>query len=48
MIGLDQEFRHLNDDSDLIQAGGKPVVFNRVVWVAHGLGTVVSYNALSA
>ncbi len=30
-----------------IEASGKRIVFKRVVWVAHSLGTVVSYNVLS-
>ena len=47
MIGLDQEFRQLRHDL-LIEAGGKRLAFNRVVWVAHSLGTVISYNVLSA
>jgi hypothetical protein len=47
LIGLDQEFRHLKNEF-LIEAGGMRLAFNRVVWVAHSLGTVISYNALSA
>lgn len=46
LIGLDKDFRHLGNDL-LIEAGGSHVSFHRVVWVAHSLGTVVSYNALS-
>jgi len=46
MIGLDENFREL-DDARALHANSQPVRFNRVVWVAHSLGTVVSYNALS-
>ena len=46
MIGLDENFRAL-DDAHALHANSQPVRFNRVVWVAHSLGTVVSYNALS-
>jgi hypothetical protein len=47
MIGLDREFRPL-PFSRLLQVGGERVSFSRVVWVAHSLGTVISYNVLSA
>jgi hypothetical protein len=47
LIGLDCEFRRLNHHQ-LIEAGGKRFAFTRVVWVAHSLGTVISYNVLSA
>ncbi|MFZ1144695.1 MAG: hypothetical protein WB359_13140 [Bryobacteraceae bacterium] len=47
MIGLDREFRPL-PDAKWIWAGGQPIKFERVVWVAHSLGTVISYNVLSA
>ncbi len=47
MIGLDWEFRPLPPDQ-LIEAGGERFVFKRIVWVAHSLGTVISYNVLSA
>lgn len=47
MIGLDWEFRSRPID-ELIEAGGERLCFNRVVWVAHSLGTVISYNVLSA
>ena len=46
MIGLDREFRPLHDD-DCIKASGEPLRFERVIWVAHSLGTVISYNVLS-
>lgn len=45
-IGLDLDFMPL-PDWDRIEAGGKAVAFDRVVWVAHSLGTVISYNVLS-
>ena len=47
MIGLDWEFRPLPPDQWL-EAGGESLTFQRVVWVAHSLGTVISYNVLSA
>jgi hypothetical protein len=46
MLGLDWDFRPLPPDQRLL-ASGKPVEFNRVIWVAHSLGTVISYNVLS-
>ena len=46
MIGLDREFRELSDYA-CIKASGQPLRFDRVVWVAHSLGTVISYNILS-
>lgn len=46
MIGLDREFREL-DKGRWIKASGHPLCFDRVVWVAHSLGTVISYNVLS-
>jgi hypothetical protein len=46
LIGLDWDFRPL-PPPELVTASGMPFVFDRVVWVAHSLGTVVSYNVLS-
>lgn len=46
LIGLDWDFRPL-PPPELVTASGIPFVFDRVVWVAHSLGTVVSYNVLS-
>ncbi len=46
MIGLDWDFRKL-PQKQLIEASGKRISFERVVWVAHSLGTVISYNVLS-
>lgn len=47
MIGLDWDFRPL-PSCQLIEAGEERLTFDRVVWVAHSLGTVISYNTLSA
>lgn len=47
MIGLDWEFRPL-PVGRFIEAAGERLTFDRVVWVAHSLGTVISYNVLSA
>lgn len=46
LIGLDWDFRPL-PSAHQIQAGAARVAFEHVVWVAHSLGTVVSYNVLS-
>jgi hypothetical protein len=46
LIGLGWDFRPLAESSRL-RASGSPVQFERVVWVAHSLGTVISYNVLS-
>jgi hypothetical protein len=45
-IGLDWDFRFLKEKDQLISAG-QPANFERVIWVAHSLGTVISYNVLS-
>lgn len=47
LIGLDCEFRPLGRYR-WIEAGGDRLAFTRVVWIAHSLGTVISYNVLSA
>ncbi|MGH7255528.1 MAG: hypothetical protein ACREI3_07100, partial [Nitrospirales bacterium] len=47
LIGLDWNFRPLAPDQQ-IDASGEPITFQRVIWVAHSLGTVISYNVLSA
>jgi len=47
MIGLDWDFRPL-PTCQLLEVGGERLSFKRVVWVAHSLGTVISYNVLSA
>lgn len=46
LIGLDWEFRTL-PPFERIDASGERVRFDRVVWVAHSLGSVISYNVLS-
>jgi len=46
MIGLDMDFRPL-PRCRWVEAGGEAFNFDRVVWVAHSLGTVISYNVLS-
>jgi hypothetical protein len=45
-IGLDWDFRKLKGDQRLT-ASGEIVEFDRIIWVAHSLGTVISYNVLS-
>ncbi len=46
MIGLDWDFRPLAED-ELIDVSGTRVRFERIVWVAHSLGSVISYNVLA-
>ena len=46
MIGLDWDFRAL-PRSRQIRAGRERFTFDHVIWVAHSLGTVISYNVLS-
>ena len=46
MIGLDWDFKPLREDKRL-SASGEMIVFDRVVWVSHSLGSVISYNVLS-
>lgn len=46
LIGLGWDFRPL-PEAEQASASGARFVFRRVVWVAHSLGTVVSYNVLS-
>jgi hypothetical protein len=45
-IGLDWEFRAL-PRARHIRAGHERFTFEHVIWVAHSLGTVISYNVLS-
>ena len=45
LIGLDWDFRKLK--MDYFEVDGKPVTFDRVFFVAHSLGTVISYNVIS-
>lgn len=46
MLGLDTDFRTLPPDKKQLIAKRHPD-FERVIWVSHSLGTVVSYNVLS-
>ena len=46
LIGLNWDFIPL-DAEDKYKVDDKPVEFNRVFWVAHSLGSVISYNVLS-
>lgn len=46
LIGLDWDFKKIPDSAKVLR-NGKPVTFDRIIWVAHSLGTVVSYNVLS-
>lgn len=46
LIGLDWNFRKL-DDNKKYKVDGQPYEFKRVFWVAHSLGSVISYNVLS-
>lgn len=46
MLGLDWDFRKL-PKHELLDAAGHKVAFDRLVWVSHSLGTVISYNVLS-
>lgn len=46
LIGLDWNFRPLLPE-EMVHCSGEPFVFDRVIWVSHSLGTVISYNVLS-
>ena len=46
MLGLGWDFRPL-PGAQRLKASGENVRFTRIVWVAHSLGTVISYNVLS-
>jgi hypothetical protein len=46
LIGLDWNFHKLAD-KEKYKVDGQPVEFKRVFWVAHSLGSVISYNVLS-
>ena len=46
ILGLDWDFHPLPKKQQL-GGPGKPIKFNRILWVAHSLGTVISYNVLS-
>ena len=47
LIGLDWDFRPLPAEK-WVEVGGGHLAFDRVVWVAHSLGTVINYNVFSA
>lgn len=46
LIGLGWGFGSL-DHKKRIKAMGKPIDYKKVCWVAHSLGTVISYNVIS-
>ena len=46
LIGLNWEFRKLDNDNKY-KVDSESVEFKRVYWVAHSLGSVISYNVLS-
>ena len=46
LLGLNWDFIPL-DKGDGLKAGSETVTFERVVWVAHSLGTVITFNVLS-
>lgn len=53
MMGLNWDFRKIKENNDADKNGkkyiidGNPVEFDRVFWVSHSLGTVISYNVMS-
>lgn len=47
LIGLDIDFRPIKKKEDRLIVMGEPFEFKRIVWVAHSLGTIISYNVLS-
>ena len=48
MMGLDWEFERLGaNNKQRVLCDKKPVEFDRIIWVAHSLGSVISYNVLS-
>ena len=46
LLGLDWDFQTL-EGAQQVQISGKPHRFRYVTWVAHSLGSVVSYNVIS-
>jgi len=46
LLGLNWNFEEL-DPQDKLVVGEKPHSFDHVTWVAHSLGTVISYNVIS-
>jgi len=46
MLGLDWDFNCLDKEKQL-KIAQNPHVFDEVLWIAHSLGTVISYNVIS-
>jgi len=46
LVGLSSDFRPLKPEEQMPVLGNKQD-FDRIIWVSHSLGTVVSYNVLS-
>jgi hypothetical protein len=46
LLGLDWNFDPL-PEAKRLKIGGKPYTFKYVTWIAHSLGSVISYNAIS-
>ena len=46
LLGLNWNFEELENDQK-ITIGGEPHSFEHVTWVAHSLGSVISYNVIS-
>jgi hypothetical protein len=46
LLGLDADFRTLPRNR-MLKVGGVPYRFDYVTWVAHSLGSVISYNVIS-
>ncbi len=47
MLELDWDFNQIYEADKQLKASGENVDFDRIVWVSHSLGTVISYNVLS-
>jgi len=46
LLGLDWDFKNLPKER-LLNISGETQVFDYVTWIAHSLGTIVSYNVIS-
>jgi hypothetical protein len=46
LLGLDWNFKPLDNEHQLL-ISGQPYTFKYVTWIAHSLGSVVSYNVIS-
>jgi hypothetical protein len=46
LVGLDSDFRPLSPEEEL-SVLGKKQHFDRIIWLSHSLGTIISYNVLS-